>query len=56
METYQNLRLANEKSENGELLKRCAVDVNELMEALALMSDNRKSPFVIYVNDFSEFR
>lgn len=54
-DTYEKVK-KGEKPEGRELLKRCATDVSEFMDAMALMSDNQKSPFVIYVNDFSENR
>ena len=55
--TYQEAKAGSaSKSGNSELLKACATDVAEMMKAFSLMADNDKSPFVIYVNDYSEYR
>ena len=53
--TYETVK-AGGKCEGADLLKKCAKDVAEFTDALALMADNQKSPFVIYVNDYSENR
>ena len=42
--------------ENLALLKQTAKDVSEFMEAMALMAENKKSPFVVYLNDYSDNR
>lgn len=55
-ETYESVKLPHTNTPNTVILKQCAKETKELMEVLSLMSDNRKSPFVIYINDYSEYR
>lgn len=43
-------------SDHGLILKQCAKEVQEHLELLEYISDNKKSPYVIYVKEFNDFK
>lgn len=53
--TYNESKL-NVINPNTELLRQCGTDIIEMQEAFFLMDEDNKSPFVVYVNDYNEFR